>query len=66
MEINGQKYPDIFKEGMIIINFRRDNCVKNQQYSKLRKAIRFVNDIIEKNLKKKYKQLRINFIYKLI
>jgi hypothetical protein len=32
----------------------------------LRKSLRFVNDSIEKNLRKIFKLLKINFIYKLI
>ena len=46
--------------------FRTDNCVKNHLYSKFRKVIRYINDQIETKFKKKFKPLKIDFIYKLI
>ncbi len=65
-EIDGPKFPDTSKEGIFQLNIRTDNCVKNQLYSKLRKAMKFINDSIEKRFRKKFKLLKVNFIYKLI
>jgi hypothetical protein len=67
MEIDGHRFPDISKEGILrSYNLRTDNCVKNQLYSKLRKAMKYINDSIEKKFRKKFKLLKVNFIYKLI
>jgi len=46
--------------------FRTDNYVKNHFYSKLRKAIRKLNKIIEENYKKTLKEFKIIDLYKII
>lgn len=45
---------------------RTDNCVKNHFYSQFRKAVRIVNDLMKKCLKKSYKPIKPNFINKII
>jgi hypothetical protein len=46
--------------------FRTDNCVKNHFYSKLRKLLRKLNKIIQFYFKKKFRQIDISIIYKIV
>lgn len=53
-------------EGKYFALLRTDNCVKNHFYSKLRKAVRKINKIIYKSLKKEFKEIKTTTLYKII
>jgi hypothetical protein len=46
--------------------FRTDNCVKNHFYSKLRKILRKLNNIIYYHFRKQYREININIVYKIV
>lgn len=66
MGTDGLRFLDILMEGIIALILRTDNCVKNKLYSKLRKAMKFINDSIQTRFRKRFKPLKVTFIYKMI
>ena len=59
-------YCSLVSRKVIFLWSRTDNIVKNHFYSKLRKSVRRLNKIIQKNFKKEFKELNIKMIYKII
>lgn len=51
---------------LLLLGLRTDNCVKNRFYSRFRRSIRSVNEFIKLFWKKTFKQLKPNFISKVI
>ena len=51
---------------VVSIRPRTDNCVKNHFYSRLRKSLRKVNGAIQATMKKMYRPLQMNTIYKIV
>lgn len=64
--IVGQKYLAICTGGILFSNKRTDNSVKNKFYSKYRRAIRNLNHLLNHSRNIKLKELKINFVYKVI
>lgn len=46
--------------------FSSDNCVKNHFYSKLRKALRKINRVVQTNYKKELKEFKPNILYRIV
>lgn len=47
-------------------SLRSDNCVKNHFYSKLRKALRKINRVVQTNYKKELKEFKPNVLYRIV
>jgi hypothetical protein len=45
---------------------RTDNCVKNHFYSKLRKALKKLNRVVKRSLKKELKEVKPNVLYRIV
>lgn len=45
---------------------RSDNAVKNHFYALLRKALRKINSVIQKQYKKEFKQFSPNVLYRIV
>jgi hypothetical protein len=45
---------------------RSDNAVKNHFYALLRKTLRKINSVIQKQFKKEYKQFSPNVLYRIV
>lgn len=46
--------------------FRTDNCVKNHFYSKLRKALKKINKVINHVYRKEFKEIKPNVLYRIV
>lgn len=60
------RHRSLISRKVLFHQLRTDNIVKNHFYSKLRKSMRRMNKIINKNFKKEFKELNIKIIYKVI
>lgn len=65
-ETDGHSLHVKLREGTKLHKYRTDNCVKNRFYSRFRRSIRNVNELIKIFWKKKFKQLKPTFISKVI
>ena len=64
-----QYHNDIGNKWALIANKipgKSDNSVKNHFYSKLRKVLRRLNTIIHSYLRREFREININVIYKIV